>query len=150
MLSRRTVLSSLAASPALGSTVLAKVQDGELNVLSRQFDILTAQLDHAIEHGLDIEQDVLDEFSRIEGEIVATSATSIEGLRVKARAACWALLGDLDSGDQSTTDKQMALSIVRDLIHLYDSGLEQPGASKKLVEDIERGADNSVTRESTD
>jgi hypothetical protein len=86
---------------------------------------------------------------RIEAQIVATQATTIKGLRVKAQAACWALLGDLDPAGQPTTDKRMALSIVRDLIRLYDSGLEQPGALKKLLEDIEGGAGNSVTHEST-
>jgi hypothetical protein len=54
---------------------------------------------------------------------------------VKARAACWALLGDLDPAGQSTTDKRMALSLVRDLIRLYDPGLERPGALEKLVSD---------------
>jgi hypothetical protein len=34
----------------------------------------------------------------------------------------------------------MALSIVRDLIRLYDPGLERPGALKRLVQDIESGA----------
>lgn len=64
----------------------------------------------------------------------------MEGLRVKARVACWALLGDFDAAGQSTTDKRMALSIVRDLIRLYALGLERLGALTKLVEDIESGA----------
>jgi hypothetical protein len=49
---------------------------------------------------------------------MAAPAQTIDGLRVKARAACWALLGDLDDGDPSTMDKRIALSIVRDLIRV--------------------------------
>jgi hypothetical protein len=145
-ISRRSILASLALSPALASPTLSNEAScgAGLLLLGRQFDVFAAQIDHAIEHGFDIEQDLLDHFCRIEGEIVATPAVTIDGLRVKARAACWALLDDLDSGDQSTTDKRMALSIVRDLIRHYDPGLERPGALKKLVEDIESGAGNSV------
>ena len=66
----------------------------------------------------------------------------MEGLCVKARASCWALLGDLDDASDATTDRRMTLSIVRDLIRLYDPGLERPGALKALVESIESGAGN--------
>jgi hypothetical protein len=83
---------------------------------------------------------VLDRYGWIEAEIVATSATTIEGLRVKARAACWALLGDLDPAGESTTDKRMALSIVRDLVRHCDPGLERPRALKVLIKDIEDSA----------
>lgn len=144
LLSRRSILGSLAASPMAAcfttGSVEASSADSDVIAWGREFDNLTAKIDHAIVYGLDIDQDVLDQFSRIEAEIIASLATTIEGLRVKARAACWALLGDLGSGDQSTTDKRMALSIVRDLIRLYDPGLERPGALKDLVKDIEDGA----------
>lgn len=146
-ISRRSIFASLALSPALASPRLSNVAscDASLLVLGRQFDVFAAQIDHAIEHGFDIEQDVLDHFCRIEGEIIAFPAITIDGLRVKARAACWALLGDLDSADQTTTDKRMAVSLVRDLIRLCDPGLERSGALKKLVEDIESGVGNSDT-----
>jgi hypothetical protein len=65
---------------------------------------------------------------------------------VKARAACCARLGDLD--DRATGGERMSLSIVRDLIRLYDRNLERPGALTQLVEDIEKGAGNSLNRES--
>ena len=149
-ISRRSIIASLALSPALASPIFSNEAscDAGLLVLGQQFDVAAAQIDHAIEHGLDIEQDVLDHFCRIEAETVATPAVTIDGLRVKARAACWALLGDLDSGDQTTTDKRMALSLVRDLIRLYDPGLERPGVLKKLIEEIESGTGNSITYES--
>ena len=38
----------------------------------------------------------------------------------------------------------LALSIVRDLIRLYDPGLEQSGALKELVKGIENGASQST------
>ncbi len=75
----------------------------------------------------------------------STPATTIHGLRVKARAACWALLGELEWDDQLTTEKKMALSIVRDLIRLYDPDLERDGPLKDLVEDMENGA-KPITR----
>jgi hypothetical protein len=68
----------------------------------------------------------------------------MEGLCVKARAACWALLGDLNDPAGATTDERMALSIVRDLIRLYHPALEQPGASQQLVKDVENAARNSA------
>jgi hypothetical protein len=58
------------------------------------------------------------------------------GLCVKARAACWALLGDLDPSNQPSTDKRMGLSIIRDLIRVHAPHLEQPGALKQLVADL--------------
>ena len=134
-LSRRSILGSLAVSPVLASPTLTTEASAGARVLAlgRQFDALAAQIDRAIEHSSDITQDVLDQFTRIEAEIVATPATTIDGLRVKARAACWALLGDLDSADRSSTDKRMALSMVRDLIRLHDPNLERIGAVGELV-----------------
>jgi hypothetical protein len=82
-----------------------------------------------------VDWQVLEQLGWLDAEIVGMEAVTMEGLCVKARAACWALLGDLDPAGQLTTDKRMALSIVRDLIRLYDPGLERPGALKKLVED---------------
>ncbi len=62
-----------------------------------------------------------------------------DGCHRKARAACWALLGD------QVHDRQAAgASVVRDLIRLYDPGLEQPGALKELVKGIENGASQST------
>ena len=83
----------------------------------------------------DVAWDVLEKLGRVGAEILAIQAKTIDGLRVKARAACWALLGDLDPAEDATIDKSMALSIVRDLIRLHDPNLEHPGALKALVED---------------
>ena len=66
--------------------------------------------------------------------LVVCSQRWIKSLCVKARAACWALLGDLDPMDEPTTDKRMALSIVRDLIRLHDPDLEHAGALKQPPE----------------
>jgi hypothetical protein len=64
----------------------------------------------------------------------------MEGLFVKARAACWALLGDLDCPAKSTTNARMSLSIIRDLVRLFDPTLEKPGALRKLLDEIKSGA----------
>ena len=138
LMSRRAALGSLAASPLLVAAMpaaAASSTDAHLLALGRDFDSAVAKLDHAIADGADVDWQVLEQLGWLDAEIVGMEAVTMEGLCVKARAACWALLGDLDPAGQLTTDKRMALSIVRDLIRLYDPGLERPGALKKLVED---------------
>jgi hypothetical protein len=142
-ISRRAALGSLAASPFLSTVIPASnvaSVDADLLELGLNFDATVARLDHAIANGTDVDWQVLDELTRLDAEIVATQAFTMDGLCVKARAACWALLSDLDPAGQPTTDKRMALSIVRDLIRLSEPGLERPGALKNLVKDIEDGA----------
>lgn len=150
-ISRRAALSALSASPLLVSTIPAAASpaDAVLLTLGHNFDAAAARLDHAVTTGIEVDDRVLEELAQLDADIIATQAVTMEGLGVKARAACWALLGDLDPAGQSTTDKRMALSIVRDLIRLYDPSLERPGALRKLVEDIESGAGKSVTHGST-
>jgi hypothetical protein len=99
--SRRSALFSAAMIPAIAVSRPAQTgaADTVLVALGHRFDALAAQLDHAVEQ---IEWETLEEISRIETQIVATPATTIEGLCVKARAGCWALLGDLDPDEQST------------------------------------------------
>ena len=116
-----------------------------LLALGQRFDALAAQIDHAIEHGLDIAWETLEEFDRIDAAIVATPATTMEGLFVKARAGCWALLGDFDSADQSASGARVTFSMMRDLIRLHAPHLENPGALQRLVKEIEEGAKNQIT-----
>jgi hypothetical protein len=145
--SRRAALCSLVASPLLAIAIpaaAAGTTDADLLALGRDFDAVTAKLDRAIADRTDVDWQVLDELARLDAEIVATQASTMEGLCVKARAACWALLGDLDPTDNITLDQSMALSIVRDLIRLHDPSLEHPGALKKLVREIEAGASEAI------
>jgi len=74
----------------------------------------------------------------------AICTLSIEGFRVKARLACWVRLGDLDPANGSTDGREIALSIVRDLIRLYDQHLEHPGALTALVQEIEQEASKAT------
>jgi hypothetical protein len=138
--SRRALLVGLAIVPlAQLSTEAMAADDAKLIIFGRKFDAAAAEIDHAIELELDIAMDVLERFGHVGAEILTIEAKTIDGLRVKARAACWALLGDLDPANDATLDKSMALSIVRDLIRLYDPSLEHPGALRKLVEDATNG-----------
>jgi hypothetical protein len=105
-----------------------------LVAFGRRFDELAAKLDD----GLDIAWEMLEEFSQIEGQVIARPATMIEGLWVKARVTCWARLGDLDASEQSKASGRMALSMMRDLIRLHDPSLERPGALKRLVNEIKQ------------
>ncbi len=126
-LSRRGVIAGIAAAPA---TTAFAAPDTELLALGRQFDEVTRILD-ATEWSDAAAVARLDE---VEAAILGAEATTMEGLAVKARAAYWARLGDLDQ-DGESTDQRMALSIIRDLIRLHDPALERPGALTKLVEE---------------
>jgi len=137
-ISRRSALYFAATSPALAvSTHPANAgADPVLLELGRQFDAISAQLDHELHTGWT----TLKEFDRILQQIVCTPATTLEGLLVKARAGCWALLGDFDSADQSAAGAPMAFSIMRDLIRLGAPLLENPAALQRLLQQIEDGA----------
>jgi hypothetical protein len=118
-------IASVATTPAGAKT------DTELVALGNQFDALTRVFDSA-----DPWDDLAEaQFAKLESAILNTQAVTMEGLRVKARAACWVRLGDLDPASGSTTDARMAPSIIRDLIQLFDPKLEQPGALQKLFPD---------------
>ena len=137
--SRRTVVGTLVIAPVLATAAHAQETssyDAELIALGHQFDEVAAQIDHAIDGKSELKMDALNKLRILDTKITSAQAKTIEGLRVKARAACWALLGDLDAEGQSSTDERMALSIVRDLIRLYEPQLEHPGALKQLVADL--------------
>jgi hypothetical protein len=122
--------------------IVLAAADAVLLGVGRRFDVLASQLDDGL-----YECEVLEEFSRILAKIGSTPATTMEGLCVKARAACWTLLGDLDASERCSTAERVGLSIMRDLIRLYRPSLEQPGALTKLVKEIEDNAAASSTRE---
>lgn len=151
---RRVILAELASAAALSMNSVATgsaeqsisvdaltPNSSGLIAMGRRFEALAKKIDDEIEGRLDIEMSMLDEFGRVEAEIVSTSASTLEELCVKARAACWALLGDVEPGNYSTMDKRMAFSIVRDLVRLTDPSLLQPGALQRLVDEIENNAD---------
>ena len=140
--SRRSALFSPAISAvALCSSARAVGADVVLVALGQRFDALAAQIDHSIDHGSDVAWQALEEAVLIHAEIVATPATTMEGLYVKARAGCWALFGDLDADENSSADHRIALSIMRDLIRLYQPSLERPGALKRLIEHTTENGD---------
>jgi hypothetical protein len=135
-LSRRTLIGALAASSAMLTATRAEESstvDVRLVDLGRHFDRVTKFIDDAGEGREQQINERLAKFHQIEAEILSTPAKTIEGYRIKARAACWALLGDIDPNTGATTDERMAMSIVRDLIQQYDPELENPGALQELV-----------------
>jgi hypothetical protein len=136
-LSRRTALSFVAMAPAFASANrVTATSDAVLFELGSRFDVIANQLDH----DCSTDWKTLREFDWIVTRIVATPATTLEGLYVKARAGCWALLGDFESADQSAAGAPMAYSIMRDLIRLRAPHLENPGALRRLIQEIEDGA----------
>lgn len=135
-ISRRSALSFIGMTPAFASNRVTTASDAVLLELGCRFDAIANQLDH------DCSTDwrTLREFDLIVTRIVATPATTLEGLYVKARAGCWVLLGDFESADQSAAGAPMAYSIMRDLIRLRAPHLENPGALRRLIQEIEDGA----------
>ena len=82
-ISRREMVAGIATT--LTTTPAGAKTDTELVALGKQFDALTRVLDTA-----DLWGDMADALDRIERAILNTQAKTMEGLCVKARAACWA------------------------------------------------------------
>ena len=99
-ISRRSALYFAAMVPANAVSANPLVADADLLLieLGRRFDAISSQVDRELR----TETTMLEEFDRILAQTVNTRANTLEGLFVKARAGCWALLGDFDSADQST------------------------------------------------
>jgi hypothetical protein len=125
-LSRRVVVGSLAAgsilpTAAVTAEVSSSLIDARLIDLGRQFHELVEHFDNAGQTAGYSAEEFFVRLERVEAEILSIPA----------------LLGDIDPHSCSTTDRRMAMSIVRDLIQQYDPELEQPGALKELVADLD-------------
>jgi hypothetical protein len=100
-------IASVATTPAGAKT------DTELVALGNQFDALTRVFDSA-----DPWDDPAEaQFAKLESAILNTQAVTMEGLRVKARAACWVRLGDLTQ----QADRQQTHAWLRPLSAILSS-----------------------------
>lgn len=121
---RRSLLGSLITWPlavARHSTQGMDVDaDARLRELEREFVAVAKEIDLAIAGKRDLAQNLLDGLDHLEREIINTPAMTLAGLRAKARAAQWALLDDIDPNGETSMDRRIALSIVRDLVSLFD------------------------------
>jgi hypothetical protein len=134
MLSRRTLFSWLAAcSAGFGSEVHAR-SDAVLNELGRQFDYISSNIDLAIEGRQELNLPMLQLMEELAKAIDSQSATTLDGLRVKARVAAWGLLGDLDARQDCALAQDMSRSILRDLIRNFDPDRERAGAVARLLD----------------
>jgi hypothetical protein len=75
--------------------------------------------------------------------LIPIPAKTIDGVRVKARVVCDGLLGDLNAKTWPEGQNPLPLSIVRDLIRIYDPDRERPNAVRDLLAKIEREATKS-------
>lgn len=134
MPSRRTLISWLAALFPAGFIFEANARpDARLSELGLQFDYVSNSIDLAITGRQELCQSMLQSLDEIAKAIDNQSATTLGGLRVKARVAAWALLGDLDARQNCPLAEDMGRSIVRDLIRNFDSSRERPGTVARLV-----------------
>lgn len=139
-ISRRDAVAFLTASSVVPPTLPMPNSpiDARLIELGHEFHVLVREVfGNSSPASASATEELFERLERVEAEILSTQARSSAGYLVKARAACWALLGDIDPHNGATTDRRMALSIVRDLIRQYDPDLEKPGALKELIADLE-------------
>jgi hypothetical protein len=134
MVAGLVAVTAVASRAATGELISA---DADLIDLGHQFEEVVGIIDRAIDAKSDLTFDILERLEIIERAILTKKAMTINGLRVKARAACWARLGDLDETDQSSMDLRMAMSIIRDLIRVHDAELENPGALTQLMAEFD-------------
>jgi hypothetical protein len=115
-LSRREFTLSMAAAPGLQPTAVRT--NGKLMSLWREFDREADKINNCL-LPKDQEELVFERLELLEGELVTAQATTIEAVVAKALAACWTRVGDLDAASETSADRRLALSIVRDLVCLY-------------------------------
>lgn len=135
MLSRRTLISWLAALCPAGFTSEVHARpDAGLNELGLQFDYVSSSIDLAIEGRQELCQSMLQRMDELVKAIDSQSATTLDGLRIKARVAAWALSGDLDARQDSELAQDMSRSILCDLIRNFDPNRERPEAVARLLD----------------
>jgi hypothetical protein len=123
-ISRRDIVGGLAATP-IATVASATTEDAELVVLGEQFTYIANLLFDESEWWND--KALLSRLGEIGTAIMDTSATTMEGLGVKARIACFVQ----GSGIWFWIDPKhqqpgfpFAMSIVADLVRRYDPDLE--------------------------
>ena len=133
MISRRSVVvAALVSASPIPLQARDEEADNELLALGARFD----ELSRALDEDARTSDVTLAEFEEVIEAILKEEAASMQGLVVKARAACWALLGDLEVPKEGTLDQRIGVSLIRDLIRLYKPALEDPGALARLVADL--------------
>ncbi len=125
---RRRAISALAFLPIILNTAAASSLDAPLINLGIRFEQLAASLDST-----EFSEKNIEEFDAIIKSMIGIPARTIDGLLVKAKAASWALFGDVDPDVNGTLPDQMAMGIVRDLILMRAPNLYCPGAMANLV-----------------
>jgi hypothetical protein len=104
--------------------------------LASRFELLAYQIDTGIATKDGPSQEIMSRLAELEREILNAEADTIEGLIIKAKVACWTMLGDWDPRQYETVAERMAFSIVQDLIRKYAPHLLKPGAIDELLSDL--------------
>jgi len=129
-LARRSFVGALFAYPLGVPRVTAKRMNIEPDTYLRQLEMkffaVAEQVDLAIIGRRDLPEVLLNRLDCLEKEIINTPATTVAGFRSKARAASWAILGEIDPNGEATLDRRITLSIVRDLLRFRETGSSRP------------------------
>jgi hypothetical protein len=121
-LSRRGVVAGIAVAPVLPATLMQQKADAELAALGEQFTGLVNQLNESAWS----DKALLSRLADVGTAIMDTPATTMHGLLVKARIACFCQ----GSGVWLWIDPNVqpgwhfAMSIVADLVRRHDPDLE--------------------------
>lgn len=98
--------------------------DAELIGLGAQFDDIAARIDFAVEHSgpgqsyyTRMLTDAIEAYGAVYVKVTVLPATSLEGLRVKARIAKWSSAGKMYPEDTAILIDPMALSLAEDLLN---------------------------------
>jgi hypothetical protein len=130
---RQLLLSAGAAAALLPVNFAGVTADWQLVAIGREFDLVSSQLDYRIEQRAELPDDLFERLGTLLAGLEQVQATTMDGLFVKARAACWDLRGDFTVSDNSSFSERMSLAIIRDLIRAYQPDLERPGALARLL-----------------
>lgn len=128
---RRALLGGIAIAPLLALPALAALHpDAEILRLGRLMEAhweVERQSETAGAHDQNEDEPVETAFHKTRQvviEIEAATASTLEGLRVKARACLWCHSGELptlEDFEAATTDVRLAVGIVRDLLTMGDA-----------------------------
>jgi hypothetical protein len=116
---RQLLFSAGAAAVMLPIQPVAAAADWHLLEIGREFDFISSRLDHCIEQRADLPDDLIERLGPLLAGLEQIQATTMDGLFVKARAACWDLHGDFTVSDNSSFSERVSLAIIRDLVRAY-------------------------------
>ena len=115
---RQLLLSAGTAAAMLPIIPVGAATDWQLLEIGREFDFVSTRLDLCIEQRAELPDYLIGRLGPLLTGLEQIQATTMDGLFVKARAACWDLRGDFTVDDSSSFSERMSLAIIRVLVRV--------------------------------